>query len=116
MPNFHKLVQNQDPSFEHGAADRLQGSINTLVGAADEKGPFFLGQDLSLVDIHLAPFALRLSRVLVSTCGWCLPPSGSRWARWLGAIEGDRSVRATTSNHALYHETVDVLTRRGVMS
>ncbi|UZP33789.1 hypothetical protein NXS19_001605 [Fusarium pseudograminearum] len=40
VPNFHKLVQNQDPSFEHGAADRLQGSINTLVGAADEKGPF----------------------------------------------------------------------------
>ncbi|WXC55540.1 hypothetical protein SNK03_001487 [Fusarium graminearum] len=116
VPNFHKLVRNHDPSFGNGAADRLQASIDTLAGAADEKGPFFLGQDLSLVDIHLAPFALRLSRVLVSTCGWCLPPSGSRWARWLGAIEGDRSVRATTSNQALYHETVDVLMRREVMS
>ncbi|CEI65073.1 hypothetical protein FVEN_g11868 [Fusarium venenatum] len=115
VPNFHKLVQNQNLGFEHEAADRLQGSIDILVRAADKKGPFFLGQNLSLVDIYLAPFALRLSRVLVSTRGWYFPPAESRWAKWLDAIEGDRSVRATTSNHALYHETVGVLMRLDVM-
>ncbi|OBS27393.1 hypothetical protein FPOA_01335 [Fusarium poae] len=115
VPNFHKLIHNQNPGFEHEAADRLQSSIDILVRGADEKGPFFLGQDLSLVDIHLAPFALRLSRVLAPTRGWCIPPAGSRWAKWLDAIEGDRSVRATTSDHALYQETVGVFMRHNAM-
>ncbi|RGP65227.1 hypothetical protein FLONG3_9314 [Fusarium longipes] len=112
---FYKLVQNRDPGFEHEAADHLQSSIDTLVGAADEKGPFFLGEDISLVDVHLAPFAIRLSRVLSHTQRWYLPLSGSRWARWLDAIEGHPSVRATLSDHALYRETIGILMKHDAM-
>lgn len=79
------------------------------------QGPFFLSQNLSLADTHLAPFAIRLVRVLTSTHGWCLLPSESQWARWLDAIEGDRSVEATTSNRAPYNETVNVLTEYDAM-
>jgi glutathione S-transferase len=66
---------------------------------------------MSLVDMHLAPFALRFSRVLVPANRPSFPP-GSRWAQWLDAIEGDRSVRATTSNRALYSETLDALIKQ----
>lgn len=66
---------------------------------------------MSLVDIHLAPFALRFSRTLAPATIPSSPP-GSRWARWLDAIEGDKSVRATTSNHMLYSETLDALMKQ----
>ncbi|KAF5617157.1 glutathione S-transferase omega-1 [Fusarium sp. NRRL 52700] len=108
VPDFFKLLQHQDPALGDEARASLQGSMDTLIEAADKKGPYFLGRSMSLVDIHLAPFALRFSRTLVPADTPSSPP-GSRWARWLDAIEGDESVRATTSNHVLYSETIDAL-------
>ncbi|KAF4947254.1 hypothetical protein FGADI_10563 [Fusarium gaditjirri] len=115
VPNFFKILQYQDPALGDEAGVSLQSSINTLVEAADEKvadpelsGPYFLGQSMSLVDIHLAPFALRFSRTMIPANIPSSPP-GSRWARWLDAIEGDRSVRATTSHQVLYSEATDAL-------
>lgn len=75
------------------------------------QGPFFLGVTLCLVDIHLAPFALRLSRVLTPSRGWPEPVPGTRWHRWLTALEGNIHVKATTSGLAFYTETTDLLTR-----
>ncbi|KAF5018593.1 hypothetical protein F66182_9422 [Fusarium sp. NRRL 66182] len=108
VPAFYALVQTRDPALQHDVAQRLHNGIDSLVEAADEQGPFFLGQRVSLVDVNLAPFALRLSRVVAtSTRGWPYPLPGSRWARWLDAIEEHESVRATTSGQDLYDETVD---------
>ncbi|KAK7422200.1 hypothetical protein QQX98_001723 [Neonectria punicea] len=76
-----------------------------------DHGPFFLGATLSLVDIHLAPFALRLPRILASLHGWPAAVPGSRLARWLEALEADANVRATTSGHELYTETAELLAR-----
>ncbi|RSL46898.1 hypothetical protein CEP53_010145 [Fusarium sp. AF-6] len=112
VPPLFTLLQTQEIALQHDASERLQTSIDSLVQAADEQGPFFLGPNLSLVDIHLAPFALRLPRILTSLRGWSPPPPGSRWARWLDAIESDESIRATTSDHELYADTVDLLVRR----
>ncbi|EWG38088.1 hypothetical protein FVEG_01424 [Fusarium verticillioides 7600] len=111
VPNFFKVLQHQDPAFGDEAGVSLQGSIDALVEAADKQGPYFLGRSMSLVDIHLAPFALRFSRALTPANIPSSPP-GSRWARWLDAIEGDRSVRATTSNQVLYSETLDALMKQ----
>ncbi|KAF5646309.1 glutathione S-transferase omega-1 [Fusarium tjaetaba] len=118
VPNFFKVLQRQDPAFGDEAGVSLQGSIDALVEAADKEvvypelsGPYFLGRSMSLVDIHLAPFALRFSRALIPA-NIPSPPPGSRWARWLDAIEGDRSVRATTSNQVLYSETLDALMKQ----
>ncbi|KAM5357307.1 hypothetical protein ACJZ2D_016406 [Fusarium nematophilum] len=112
VPAFYALVQTQDQALQRDASERLQANIDDLVQAADEQGPFFLGPTLSLVDANLAPFAQRLSRVLTPLRGWSPPPPGSRWARWLDAMEADESVKATTSGDELYIETVDMLVRR----
>ncbi|KAJ4224117.1 hypothetical protein NW759_005783 [Fusarium solani] len=112
VPPLFTLLQTQEIALQHDASARLQTSIDNLIQAADEQGPFFLGSNLSLVDIHLAPFALRLPRILTSLRGWSPPPPGSRWARWLDAIEADESISATTSDHELYTDTVDLLVRR----
>lgn len=73
------------------------------------QGPFFLGNSLSLVDIHFAPFALRLSRILQPLRGWTAPAPGLRWAKWLDALENNAHVKATTSGKDVYVDTVSSL-------
>lgn len=74
-----------------------------------QQGPFFLGSSLSLVDIHFAPFAIRLSRILQPLRGWTAPAPGLRWAKWLDALENNTHVRATTSGKDVYIDTVELL-------
>ncbi|KAH7160195.1 hypothetical protein B0J13DRAFT_643698 [Dactylonectria estremocensis] len=111
VPSFYALLQAQDPAAQSAATGRLHNTLATLTQAADEQGPFFLGATLSLVDIHLAPFALRLVRVLALLRGWPISTPGSRLARWLVAFEADAHVRATTSGNELYAETTELLAR-----
>ncbi|KAF7556613.1 hypothetical protein G7046_g6269 [Stylonectria norvegica] len=108
VPAFYGLLQNQDTS-----PDLLQASIDAIVHAADETGPFFLGPTLSLVDIHIAPFALRFPRVLAPLRGWHGAVPGSRWRAWLDALEGNVHVQATTSTGELYLETAEVVAQVG---
>ncbi|KAI3554750.1 glutathione S-transferase domain-containing protein [Colletotrichum abscissum] len=108
-PAFYRLLRSPDPTLRPQYIERLQNAIKDLVLAADEEGPFFLGNTMSLVDVHFAPFAVRLSRVLQPMCGWPAPAPGLRWAKWLDALESNVHVQATTSGKAVYAETVEFL-------
>ncbi|KAF9869802.1 glutathione transferase [Colletotrichum karsti] len=109
VPAFYRLLRNPDPAQQPQHIEKLQESIKDLVLAADEQGPFFLGNSLSLVDIHFAPFALRLSRILQPLRGWTAPAPGLRWAKWLDALENNAHVKATTSGKDVYVDTVSSL-------
>jgi glutathione S-transferase len=112
VPEFYNIIQAQDISLQNDSVDRLQNAITSLVLAADEHGPYFLGNSLSLVDVHFAPFALRLSRVLEPLRGWAEPVPGTRWHRWLEALEDNAHIRATTSGRELYAETTELLLQK----
>ncbi|OTA54309.1 hypothetical protein K449DRAFT_338767 [Hypoxylon sp. EC38] len=88
--------------------DKLRNDITALVQAADERGPYFLGGDLCLVDIHFAPFVLRMSRILRELRNWGNPMPGTRWQQWADALEQNPHVQATTSQKELYIETLDL--------
>lgn len=60
-----------------------------------------------MVDIHIAPWILRLSRVLKPYRGWPDPEMGSRWAAWVNAIESNEHVQATTSSDDLYLDSYE---------
>jgi glutathione S-transferase len=90
---FQSLVKN---------AEELKEELVKLVNASHVHGPFFLGPSMSYVDIQLAPWVLRLSRVLKPYRGWPEPEMGSRWGRWVQAIEDNEHVMATTSSDELY--------------
>ena len=62
---------------------------------------------MTFVDVQFAPWMLRLSRVLKPYRNWPDPEPGSRWARWVDAIEGDVDVRATTSSDELYLDSYE---------
>ncbi|KAH8731096.1 hypothetical protein GQ44DRAFT_605013 [Phaeosphaeriaceae sp. PMI808] len=107
IPAFYTLLQAQDPQDQTIHATSLRTHIATLVAAAHPIGPFFLGPHMSFVDVHMAPWVLRLRRVLGPYRGWPAAEEGSRWAAWVDAIEGQRSVVATTSGDELYFESYE---------
>ncbi|KAK2591401.1 hypothetical protein QQS21_010907 [Conoideocrella luteorostrata] len=111
VPAFHALLSAHEPTSQSDSTNRLQSHITSLVLAADEQGPFFTGSSFGLVDIHFAPFAIRLSRILRPLRGWTDPVPGTRWNRWLDALEKNSHVKSTTSSSELYLDVVDVLAR-----
>lgn len=84
------------------------------------QGPFFLGATLCLVDVHFAPFALRLETLKLldpSTeepvaarvqTGLQIQPA-QRWRRWLDALTAEKSIAKTVSGAELYEDTRGIL-------
>ena len=93
-------------------AQELREGFAKLIDAAHPQGPFFLGPRISFVDIQVAPWILRLRRVLKPYRGWPDPDEGSRWAPWVNAIESDEHVRATTSTDELYLDSYERYARK----
>lgn len=111
VPAFYALLRADDANAQSQSTSDLQTHITSLVLAADSEGPLFAGPggDLCLVDVHFAPFAVRLSRVLKPARGWTDPVPGTRWNRWLDALETNAHLKATMSADGLYTDTMDVL-------
>lgn len=107
VPAFYRLLQAQDTNDQVNHASELKTEIGKLVDAADATGPFFLGKDLGFVDVQVAPWVLRLKRVLGPYRGWPEPEEGSRWKKWVDAIENEPSVRRTTSEDQLYLDSYE---------
>ncbi|KKK25092.1 hypothetical protein ARAM_004566 [Aspergillus rambellii] len=107
VPNFYRLLQEQDQRKQIANAQELHDAFNTLVAAADTQGPFFLGPDISFVDVQVAPWMVRLSRVLKPYRGWPEPEPGSRWAAWVDALEANEHIQATTSTDDLYLDSYE---------
>ena len=79
IPSFYRYLQSQEPSKQAEFAAELRSEIAKLVSAADATGPFFLGSNISFVDIQVAPWILRMRRVLKHYRSWPDPEEGSRW-------------------------------------
>ena len=107
IPHFYSCLQAQEQQKQIEEATALKSEIATLVEAADPLGPFFLGPHISFVDVQLAPWMIRLRRVLTPYRGWPEPEAGSRWAHWVNAIENNEGVKATTSLDELYIDSYE---------
>ncbi|KAI0025466.1 hypothetical protein F4780DRAFT_333199 [Xylariomycetidae sp. FL0641] len=108
VPAFFALVRATELQRQTECVERLRGDVAALVQAADERGPYFLGGDLCLVDIHIAPFVLRMSRLLRQYRSWQDPVLGTRWQHWANALEQNPHILATTSLRDLYVDTFDL--------
>jgi glutathione S-transferase len=118
VPGFYKLLQHT-PEKEytiHEARANLHQHIKTfareLINPGSEDGPWFLGRKFSMVDVSLAPWAMRLWLIdHYKTGGLGIPLEGQggedesvwlQWRRWMGAISERRSVRNTLSEGESY--------------
>lgn len=62
---------------------------------------------MGFVDVQMAPWVVRLRKVLGPYRGWPEPEEGSRWARWVDAIEAHDAVTKTTSSDELYLDSYE---------
>lgn len=107
VPNFYRVLQEQDQEKQIANAQELQNRLSQLITVSNNQGPFFLGPDLSLVDVEIAPWIIRLSRVLKPYRGWPDPEAGTRWAAWVNALEANQHIKATTSTDQLYMDSYE---------
>ncbi|KAG4440012.1 hypothetical protein IFR05_004526 [Cadophora sp. M221] len=107
VPAFYHLLQAQEFNKQAEYTTKLKDEIGKIVDMADQHGPFFLGPQLSYVDIQFAPWMIRFSRVLRHYRGWPDPQPDSRWGRWLEAVENNEHVKNTTSLDELYIDSYE---------
>jgi glutathione S-transferase len=108
VPLFYRYLQAQEIEDQAKYAKELTDQIAKLVHAADTEGPLFLpGNQLSFVDVQIAPWVVRLEKVLKPYRGWPDPEPSSRWERWIRAIENDEAVKKTTSEDQLYLDSYE---------
>ncbi|KAJ5836087.1 hypothetical protein N7447_002113 [Penicillium robsamsonii] len=94
------------------ARQEFLSHLKAWVKETHTEGPFFLGGDISLLDLVLAPWAVRLWVFdEFKSGGLGIPREGgggadesiwSRWRTWPAAIESRRSIKKTTSDRAHY--------------
>ncbi|CAI7607584.1 unnamed protein product [Penicillium bialowiezense] len=113
IPSFHRFLQYQaaDASDADAGLDQTRqeflSHLKVWTQEMHPDGPFFLGENISLPDLVLAPWAVRLW-VFDEFKGGLRIPDGSdravweRWAKWLAAIESRKSIRETTSDTEHY--------------
>lgn len=114
VPGFYRLLQHQptrDYSIEE-ARRGFHGHILSFVKEMESDGPWFLGKTFSLVDIMLAPWAMRLWLIdHYKPGGMGIPQKGqggedertwSRWRTWYEAISTRDSVVHTLSEPEYY--------------
>lgn len=107
IPNFYKYLQAQESSAQVQHAAALKEQISKIVSAASPSGPFFLGSEMSFVDVQLAPWIVRLEKVLKPYRGWPDPEPGSRWEKWVKAVLENEAVKKTTSGDELYLDSYE---------
>lgn len=114
VPGFYKFIQHtpdKSYSIEEARNDFL-ANIKTLVKEMDSSGPWFLGQQFSLVDIMLAPWAKRLflidhykpGGVGIEQAKKEDAATWTRWQAWLDAVNERPSVLDTWSDGEQYIE------------
>ncbi|MCJ1307192.1 hypothetical protein MMC25_000838 [Agyrium rufum] len=115
IPSFHRFLQHQPDQSSHPITklrEEFHGHLLEFANAMDPEGPYFFGKEPKLVDLTMAPFAMRLWVFdHYKEGGFGAPEGGqggdkekswARWRQWISAIENRQSVKETTSERQYY--------------
>lgn len=128
IPKFYRMLQHT-PSKDYSLADARAELLDNLAilfrelvtheaqtqTPTQQSGPWFLGATFSLVDITLAPWALRLFLIdhYKTPGGVGVPAEGeggadenvwARWRAWFAAVQDRESIKETMSEREKYIE------------
>jgi len=98
---FFRLLQAQEAPKQDEARAEFRKALKTL--AEQRKGPFFFGDEFSLVDVAIAPWALR-DYIVADHRGYKREDVGAGWKEWAELLEQRESVRNTASDLEHYEE------------
>lgn len=94
LPWFMRLLQAQEPEKQKEALDELNKVLRTL--GQQIKGPYFLGDQFSLVDITIAPWILR-DYIIAENRGFSRDAVSPEWKKYAEVVEKRDSVAHTMS-------------------
>ncbi|KAN0081428.1 Glutathione S-transferase, C-terminal-like protein [Tylopilus felleus] len=95
LPAYQRLLMAQDKDKADAARQDLYDTQRKF--AAQVKGPYFLGEDLSLADVMIAPWATR-QYIVEQHRGYDKAGAGAEWKAYAERLATRESVLKTTSN------------------
>lgn len=96
---YFRLIQAQEADKQDAARKELYKALSDL--SAQAKGPWFTGEDFGLVDIAIAPWAMR-DYVASEHRGYVRADVGNGWAEWAERLQTRDSVVKTSSEKQYY--------------
>ncbi|THH07264.1 hypothetical protein EW145_g3494 [Phellinidium pouzarii] len=99
VPAYFRLLQAQEKEKQDQAREEFYKALGQL--CEKRKGPFFLGEELSLVDIAIAPWAVR-EYILVEHRAFKREDVPNGWKEWAELLEKRESVLKTVSEREHY--------------
>ncbi|KAF2219414.1 glutathione transferase omega-1 [Elsinoe ampelina] len=111
IPAYHRFLQCQDEGQIGELRGEFLGHLKEFTKEMDKESPFFGGKEVGLIDLVVAPWAIRLWVFDHFKGGIGIPGPGqggddeavwSRWRKWVEAIQERPSVKNTTSEREYY--------------
>ena len=94
VPAFHRLLQAQEAEKQHAVLQELYESLRKF--AENIEGPYFFGENFSLVDAAIAPWIVR-DYIIEENRGYKRDGVSSSWKKYAEIIEVRDSVVRTQS-------------------
>ncbi|KAI0359623.1 glutathione S-transferase C-terminal-like protein [Trametes cingulata] len=101
VPGFMRTVMAQEPDKQRENLEELYKALRTL--AEKVQGPYFFGDQFSLVDVAVAPWVVR-DYILAENRGYSREAAGSAWKAYAEKLESRESVLKTQSDKEHYAE------------
>jgi len=96
VPAYMRLVMAQTEEDQNARRQEYYDALRKLTDERDSKGPYFLGDQFSLVDATIAPWVVR-DYILAENRGYERSGAGEKWVEYAAALESRPSVLRTTS-------------------
>ncbi|KAG6813748.1 hypothetical protein H0H92_007700 [Tricholoma furcatifolium] len=94
VPASHRLMQAQDAAKQSEFLEEYKEALRKY--AKEAKGPYFLGEEFSLVDVAIAPWIVR-DYVLQEHRGYNRGDVSDAWVKYASLVESRKSVIETQS-------------------
>ncbi|KAG6861712.1 hypothetical protein C0995_013281 [Termitomyces sp. Mi166 len=101
IPAFQRLIQAQGAGKQAETREEYNEALRKF--AKEVKGPYFLGEDFSLVDVAIAPWIVR-DYVIQEHRGFKREDVSEIWVRYADAIEKRKSIVETQSEREHLNE------------
>ncbi|GLB37361.1 putative glutathione-S-transferase [Lyophyllum shimeji] len=94
VPGFQRLLMAQDEAAQNAAREEYYAALRKY--ANEVKGPYFLGNEFSLVDVAIAPWIIR-DYVIRENRGYKREDVNEAWVKYAGVVSERDSVVITQS-------------------
>ncbi|EIM84249.1 glutathione-S-transferase [Stereum hirsutum FP-91666 SS1] len=113
VPGFFRVVMAQEKDKQENALEELKTALRAFTDKV--KGPYFLGDQWSLVDSSIAPWVVR-DNVARDHRGYRREDVSEKWKKYAEQLETRKSVLSTTSEECHYEKIVSRYLRNEAQS